>query len=115
MECAARACALSTSTARFTTAPKMSRKPSGQNRPKCCTGSSRPGKLSNGMCRTRMRSLDEYRKIYDRAKNEPEAFWAEQAKMLHWFEPPRKTLEWNVPHANALSRRVPQDLRPRQK
>ena len=49
--------------------------------------------------RARVRSLDEYRKIYDRAKNEPEAFWAEQAKMLHWFEPPKKTLEWNLPHA----------------
>jgi acetyl-CoA synthetase len=53
--------------------------------------------------RARVRSLDEYRKIYDRAKSEPEAFWAEQAKMLHWFEPPRKTLEWNVPHAKWFS------------
>jgi acetyl-CoA synthetase len=53
--------------------------------------------------RARVRSLDEYRKIYDRAKNEPEAFWAEQAKMLHWFEPPKKTLEWNVPHAKWFS------------
>jgi len=47
----------------------------------------------------RVRSLDEYRKIYERSQKDPEGFWAEQAKMLDWFEPPRKTLEWNLPHA----------------
>ena len=53
--------------------------------------------------RARVRSLDEYRKIYDRAKNDPQSFWAEQAKMLDWFEPPKKTLEWNLPHAKWFS------------
>ncbi len=49
--------------------------------------------------RARVRSLDEYKKIYDRAQNDPQGFWAEQAKMLDWFEPPKKILEWNIPHA----------------
>ncbi len=53
--------------------------------------------------RARVRSLDEYRKLYDRAKNDPEGFWGEQAKMLDWFEPPKKILEWNVPHAKWFS------------
>ncbi len=53
--------------------------------------------------RARVGSLDEYRKIYERAKNDPQSFWAEQAKMLDWFEPPKKTLEWNLPHAEWFS------------
>jgi acetyl-CoA synthetase len=46
-----------------------------------------------------VKSLSEYRDLYDRAQRDPEAFWAEQAKLLHWFEPPKRTLEWNLPHA----------------
>ena len=53
--------------------------------------------------RARVRSLDEYRKIYERAKNDPQSFWAEHAKMLDWFEPPTKTLEWDLPHAKWFS------------
>lgn len=53
--------------------------------------------------RARVQSLDEYKKIYDRAKSDPESFWGEQAKMLDWFEPPAKILEWNVPHAKWFS------------
>jgi acetyl-CoA synthetase len=37
--------------------------------------------------------------IYDRARRDLEAFWAEEAKFLHWFEPWTKTLEWNAPWA----------------
>ncbi len=37
--------------------------------------------------------------IYDRAAADPEAYWAEQAQNLTWFEPFTKTLEWNPPHA----------------
>jgi acetyl-CoA synthetase len=46
-----------------------------------------------------VKSLDEYRKMHERALQDPEEFWAEQAKMLDWFEEPAKTLEWNLPHA----------------
>lgn len=41
-----------------------------------------------------------YRELYDRAKANPEAFWAELARQeLHWFEPFGKTLEWEAPYA----------------
>ncbi|MFM8274442.1 MAG: acetate--CoA ligase, partial [Gemmata sp.] len=34
------------------------------------------------------------------AKNAPDAFWAEQAKSLHWFNPWTQVLDWsNAPHA----------------
>src|ERR1700677_4715893 len=46
-----------------------------------------------------VKSMAEYREMYDRAERDPEAFWAEQGKLLHWFEAPKRTLEWNVPHA----------------
>jgi acetyl-CoA synthetase len=49
--------------------------------------------------RARVRTLKEYKKLYDRAKKDPEGFWGEQAKMLDWFERPKKVLEWNLPHA----------------
>src|SRR3954471_16402315 len=37
--------------------------------------------------------------IYDRARQDPEGFWAEQAKGLDWIEPYSKGLEWDVPWA----------------
>ncbi|HEV2315152.1 MAG TPA: acetate--CoA ligase [Candidatus Acidoferrales bacterium] len=49
--------------------------------------------------RARVRTLKEYKRLYDRAKKDPEGFWDEQAKMLDWFERPKKVLEWNLPHA----------------
>jgi acetyl-CoA synthetase len=59
--------------------------------------------LSEFQRRARVRSLDEYGKLYDRAKNDPEGFWGEQAKMLDWFAPPKEILEWDVPHAKWFS------------
>ncbi len=53
--------------------------------------------------RARVRTLKEYKKMYDRAKSDPEGFWGEQAKMLDWFERPKKVLEWNLPHAKWFS------------
>ncbi|MGH9756346.1 MAG: acetate--CoA ligase [Candidatus Acidiferrales bacterium] len=49
--------------------------------------------------RARVRSLEEYREIYGRAQANPEQFWGEQAKLLDWFEPYTKVLEWEMPHA----------------
>lgn len=44
--------------------------------------------------------LDAYRALYDRAKEDPEAFWSELAKQeLSWFQPFNKGLEWNPPFA----------------
>jgi acetyl-CoA synthetase len=49
--------------------------------------------------RAHVKSLDEYRKLYERAARDPEAFWAEQAKMIDWFAPFDRVLDWNIPHA----------------
>jgi acetyl-CoA synthetase len=49
--------------------------------------------------RAHVKSLDEYRKMYEYAERDPEAFWGAQAELLDWFEPPLKILEWNLPHA----------------
>lgn len=37
--------------------------------------------------------------IYERASADPEAFWAEWAGELDWFEPWQQVLEWTPPHA----------------
>ncbi|HSJ31985.1 MAG TPA: acetate--CoA ligase [Longimicrobiales bacterium] len=37
--------------------------------------------------------------LYERAAADPEAFWAEWARKLEWFEPWREVLEWKAPHA----------------
>ncbi len=38
--------------------------------------------------------------IYDEAARDPEAFWAKQARSLHWHKPFTKTLDWsNAPFA----------------
>ena len=46
-----------------------------------------------------IKSLEEYERIYAEAAADPEAFWAEIAKELHWFEPWTKVLEWDAPWA----------------
>ncbi|UOF89988.1 acetate--CoA ligase [Fodinisporobacter ferrooxydans] len=37
--------------------------------------------------------------IYERAAKDPEAYWAEQAQHLTWFQPFDQILDWNPPHA----------------
>jgi acetyl-CoA synthetase len=46
-----------------------------------------------------IKSLEEYERIYAEAARDPEAFWANIAKELHWFEPWTKVLEWDAPWA----------------
>ncbi len=41
----------------------------------------------------RVRSLDEYRRLYERSLADPEAFWGEQAQRLTWFHPPQTVME----------------------
>lgn len=36
--------------------------------------------------------------LFSEAKQNKEAFWAEQAQTLHWFRPWNKVLEWNPPY-----------------
>ncbi len=46
-----------------------------------------------------IKSLEEYRALWQRAYEDPEGFWAEQAKIVDWFAPWTKVLEWNEPFA----------------
>ena len=49
--------------------------------------------------RAHVKSLEEYEAMYRRSIAEPEEFWAEAARELHWFKPWDKVLEWNLPWA----------------
>ena len=44
-------------------------------------------------------SRDVYDAIAKKALDDPDAFWAELASQLHWFEPWKQVLEWDVPFA----------------
>src|SRR5436309_15205907 len=46
-----------------------------------------------------VKSLPEYELLWQRAKDDPEGFWAEHADKLHWFRRWDKVLVWNEPHA----------------
>ncbi|MFO0846447.1 MAG: acetate--CoA ligase [Gemmataceae bacterium] len=46
-----------------------------------------------------VKSLADSEALYEQAKRDPQAFWAEQAKSLSWARPWSKVLEWNEPHA----------------
>src|SRR5262245_7175672 len=47
-----------------------------------------------------IKSLAEYRKLYNESIRSPEKFWGKQAKNeLVWFKPWKKTLEWKEPFA----------------
>ncbi|MEM9558612.1 MAG: AMP-binding protein, partial [Acidobacteriota bacterium] len=40
-------------------------------------------------------SLDEYREMYRRSIDEPQAFWREQAERITWFHPPDDAGYWD--------------------
>src|SRR5579871_2979887 len=44
-----------------------------------------------------IKSIQEYEQMYEAAAKDPEAFWAERAKALHWFAPWNKVLDWSNP------------------
>ncbi len=44
-------------------------------------------------------SLEQYQELWNRAKDDPEGFWAEQAEALDWIKPYDKVFEWTTPHA----------------
>ncbi len=44
-------------------------------------------------------SLDQYQALWNRAKDDPEGFWGEQAQALDWFQPWSKVLDWKPPFA----------------
>ena len=49
--------------------------------------------------RARIGSLEEYRRLYDAAKEDPEGFWGERAAALPWTTPYTKVLDWHPPAA----------------
>ncbi len=47
-----------------------------------------------------IKSMKEYKQLYDKAKADPEKFWAELAEQeLHWFQKWDKVLDWQPPFA----------------
>jgi acetyl-CoA synthetase len=46
-----------------------------------------------------IKSLEEYEALYKQSIEDPEKFWADVARELHWFKPWDKVLEWNLPWA----------------
>jgi acetyl-CoA synthetase len=46
-----------------------------------------------------IKSLDEYRALYQRSVEDPEGFWAEQAATLKWSRKWDRVLEWKAPFA----------------
>jgi acetyl-CoA synthetase len=46
-----------------------------------------------------VKSLEEYRRLYERSVKDPEGFWAEQAQALAWSRKWDRVLEWNPPFA----------------
>src|ERR1700742_2791467 len=45
--------------------------------------------------KARIRSFDEYQKLWDKAAADPVKFWADLAREeLHWFQPFEKPLVW---------------------
>ncbi|HUG93486.1 MAG TPA: acetate--CoA ligase [Planctomycetaceae bacterium] len=50
-------------------------------------------------------SEEQYQQMWQRAKDDPEGFWGEQAAELHWFKRPDKVLEGGFPAGQAASRR----------
>lgn len=49
--------------------------------------------------RAHIKSMAEYEAIYRRSMEDPDGFWSEAARELHWFEPWTKVLEWDAPWA----------------
>ncbi|NLS97815.1 MAG: acetate--CoA ligase [Planctomycetaceae bacterium] len=51
--------------------------------------------------KARIKSMEEYQKLWEEAAADPGKFWGDLAKdELHWFKPFTKALEWNEPFAN---------------
>ncbi len=47
-----------------------------------------------------LKNLEAYQALYERAKADPEAFWAELAEQeLDWFQPWEQVLDWQPPQA----------------
>jgi acetyl-CoA synthetase len=45
--------------------------------------------------KARIKSLDQYRALYDRSLSDPDGFWAEQAERITWFKRWDKVSRWD--------------------
>ena len=55
-----------------------------------------PGDFSE---KARIGSLEEYRRLYDEARNDPDGFWDARARELPWTTPYTQVLDWQPPIA----------------
>ncbi len=50
--------------------------------------------------RAHLRSMEDYRRLWDEAAKDPEAYWGARAREeLYWKEPFQTVLDWKPPHA----------------
>jgi acetyl-CoA synthetase len=49
--------------------------------------------------RAHIKSIAEYEKLWQWAKDDPSGFWSQQAESLHWFKKWDSVLTWTEPHA----------------
>jgi acetyl-CoA synthetase len=49
--------------------------------------------------RARIGSLDQYRTLWEQARQDPSRFWGQLAAELHWFVPFTQVLDWQEPFA----------------
>jgi acetyl-CoA synthetase len=50
--------------------------------------------------RAHIRSMEDYRRLWDEAAKDPEKYWGDRAREeLYWKEPFRTVLDWKPPHA----------------
>lgn len=49
--------------------------------------------------KARIRSMDEYKRLYKQSIEDPETFWSNIAKDLHWFKKWDKVLDWKAPYS----------------
>src|SRR5947209_15746116 len=49
--------------------------------------------------RAHVKSMDEWRALSRAAAHDPEKFWADAARELHWFTPWKQVLQWELPWA----------------
>src|SRR5262249_54003554 len=44
-------------------------------------------------------SMEEYKQLHQRSIQDPEGFWGEQARIIDWFTPWTRVLDWKAPDA----------------
>src|SRR3981081_4726081 len=49
--------------------------------------------------KARVKSLDQYRRMYRESIKQPDKFWTREARELTWRAPWKKILEWKAPFA----------------